>query len=240
MTKYGQFCPVAKAAEVFAERWTPLIVRELVCGSHRFNELESGLPNISRSLLAQRLRSLEHVGVIERRPTADGRAWGYHLTEAGAELASIVVALGEWGQRWVNSELRPSDLDLDLVMWDLHRRLNWDKLPSRRTVVRFDFSGAQSRAYWLVLEHGEASVCRGDPGFDVDLDVTADTAAFHSVWIGHAQLTDAIREGLIRIDGPSDLVRAFPSWLSYSVFAHIRPARDRAGATLHGTSASRG
>ena len=228
MTKYGQFCPVAKAAEVFAERWTPLIVRELVCGSHRFNELESGLPNISRSLLTQRLRSLEQVGVIERRPTEDGRTWGYHLTEAGVELGSIVVALGEWGQRWVNHEIGPSDLDLDLVMWDLHRRLNWDNLPSsRRVVVRFDFSGAQSRTYWLVLEHGEASVCRGDPGFEVDLYVTADTAAFHRVWIGHLQLADAVREGLIRIDGPSDLVHAFPSWLSYSVFARIPPARGR-------------
>ena len=230
MTKYGQFCPVAKAAEVFAERWTPLIVRELVCGSHRFNELESGLPNISRSLLAQRLRSLEQVGVIERRLTADGRAWGYHLTDAGGELASIVIALGEWGQRWVNFDLRPSDLDLDLVMWDLHRRLNWDRLPARRVVVRFDFSGAQSRTYWLVLEHGEASICRGDPGFEVDLYVTADTAAFHRVWIGHLQLAESVREGLIRIDGPSDLVRTFPSWLSYSVFAHVRPARDRSAA----------
>jgi DNA-binding HxlR family transcriptional regulator len=225
VTTYGQFCPVAKAAEVFAERWTPLIVREIVCGSHRFNELESGLPNISRSLLTQRLRSLEQAGVIERRPTGDGHASGYYLTEAGAELGTIVIALGEWGQRWVNSEIRPSDLDLDLLMWDLHRRLIWDTLPARRVVVRFDFSGAQARTYWLVLEHGEASVCRGDPGFDVDLYVSADTVAFHRVWIGHLRLGDVIRDGQVRIDGPSDLVQAFPGWLSYSVFAHVRPAR---------------
>ncbi len=232
MTTYGQFCPVAKAAEVFAERWTPLIVREIVCGSHRFNELENGLPNISRSLLTQRLRSLEQAGVIERRPTGDGRAWGYYLTEAGTELGSIVIALGEWGQRWVNSEIRPSELDLDLLMWDLRRRLNWDTLPSYRVVVRFDFSGAQVRSYWLVLEHGEASVCRGDPGFDVDLYVTADTVTFHRIWIGHVQLADALHDGHVRIDGPTDLVRAFPGWLSYSVFAHVRPARNKVAGVM--------
>lgn len=230
MTKYGQFCPVAKAAEVFAERWTPLIVREIVCGSHRFNELENGLPNISRSLLVQRLRSLEQAGVIERRPGADGRAGGYYLTKAGEELGGIVVTLGEWGQRWVSRDLRAAELDLDLLMWDVHRRLNWDRLPPRRVVIRFDFSGAQSRTYWLVLEHGEASVCRGDPGFDVDLYVAADTLVFHRVWLGHARFADAIQEQSIQLNGPAELVRAFPSWLAYSTFAHIRPTRARAGA----------
>lgn len=225
MSTYGQFCPVALGAEIFAERWTPLILREIVCGSHRFNELENGLPNISRSLLTQRLRALERAGVIERRPTADGHAWGYHLTVAGKELGGIVVALGEWGQRWVNHDLRASDLDLDLLLWDLHRRLNWEMVPPGRLVIRFDFSGAQVRTYWLVLEHEEASVCHGDPGFDVDLYVSADAATFHRVWLGLAPLADAVQAGLVEIVGSAELARSFPSWLAYSTFAHIRPAR---------------
>lgn len=226
VTKYGQFCPVAKAAEIFAERWTPLILREIVCGSHRFNELENGLPNISRSLLTQRLRSLELAGVIKRSPSADGHAWGYFLTEAGEELGGIVVILGEWGQRWVNYDLRATDLDLDLLIWDLHRRLNWNEIPPERVVVRFDFSGAQCRTYWLILEHEEASVCRGDPGFDVDLYVTADAATFHRVWLGLTPFADAVHAGQVEVSGPGKLAQAFPSWLAYSTFAHVRPARS--------------
>jgi DNA-binding HxlR family transcriptional regulator len=233
LTKYGQFCPVAKAAEVFAERWTPLILREIVCGSHRFNELESGLPKISRSLLTSRLRSLERAGVIERHPVDAGQTLGYYLTDAGAELGNIVVTLGEWGQRWVNHDVGPADLDLDLLLWDLHRRLKWDEIPAARIVVRFDFSGAQFKTYWLVLDHGEASVCLGDPGFETDLYVSADTVAFHRVWIGRARLADAMRDDLVRIEGPSDLVRAFPSWLAFSLFAHIHLSRRRGAASRH-------
>lgn len=223
MGRYGQFCPVAMAAEIFAERWTPLVLRELFCGSRRFNELERGLPRISRSLLVQRLRALERAGVVEHRPAANGRASEYHLTRAGQELANVVMALGKWGQRWAMTELRPTDLDPDLLMWDLHRRLHTDRLPARRLVVRFDFSGACKKSYWLVLEGGEASICWGDPRFDVDLLVSVDTVAFHYVWLGHLRLADAIREGLVEIEGPSDLVRAFPGWLALSVFAGVRP-----------------
>lgn len=237
MGTYGQFCPIAMAAEIFAERWTPLILRELYCGSRRFNELERGLPRISRTLLVQRLRALERAGVVEHRSAANGRASEYHLTAAGQDLANVVMALGEWGQRWANTELRPTDIDPDLLMWDLRRRLHTDRLPARRVVVRFDFSGACSKSYWLVLEGREASICWGDPGFDVDLLVGVDTLAFHYVWLGRLSLDDAIRKGLLVMEGPSNLVRAFPGWLALSVFSGVRPAaaaRSDVGSLRYG------
>lgn len=228
MRSYGQFCPVAKASEIFAERWTPLILRELLVGSHRFSELEQGLPGIPRSLLVQRLRTLESVGVLERRAKG-GKRVEYHLTEAGQELFDIVKGLGDWGQRWANFEIRPEEVDPALLMWDMHRRIHVDRLPDRRVVARFDFKGAGRGRFWLVLERPEPSVCLTDPGFEVDLYVTADAMALHRVWMGHARLADALRSDLVRIEGPSELARAFPEWLALSTFAEIRPVA-RAGA----------
>jgi DNA-binding HxlR family transcriptional regulator len=221
---YRQFCPVAKAAEILAERWTPLIVRELLLGCHRFNELEHGLPRIPRSLLVQRLRALERAGLVERRASATGRGALYYLTPAGQALLPVIEGLAEWGQRWVNADVGPSDLDPSLLMWDMRRRINLDQLPAQRVVAQFDFRGACSGSYWLILDRKDVSVCLRDPGFDVDLLVTADTLALHRVWIGRLRLADALREELIQLDGPSDLVRGFPRWLALSSFAHIPPA----------------
>jgi DNA-binding HxlR family transcriptional regulator len=218
---YGQFCPVAMAAEIFAERWTPLIIRELMCGSHRFNELEHGLPRISKSLLVQRLRVLGQAGLVEHRLSERGRGSEYHLTPAGNELGQVVMALGEWGQRWAVSDIEQRHLDPDLLMWDLHRRMHADRLPDQRVVVRLDLRGAFTKSYWLVLENGESSICWGDPGFDVDLLVTADTLAFHRVWMGRLGFTEAVRDQLIQLDGPRDLVQRFPDWLALSVFANV-------------------
>ena len=227
MTRYGQFCPVAKAAEIFAERWTPLILRELLCGSHRFNELERGLPKISRSLLSQRLRYLEDVGLVERRPTVGARAAEYHLTEAGRDLYDVIVRLGEWSHRWFDPLIDEADLDPSLLMWDMQRRLNLDRLPDRRVVVQVDFLGACRESRWLLLEPGAPSVCWDPPGFDVDLVVRADTLALHRVWLGHLRFADALRGGLIELDGPRELVRAFPDWLALSLFAPARAASER-------------
>lgn len=225
MSSYGQFCPVAKASEIFAERWTPLIVRELLMGSHRFSGLESGLPGIPRSLLVKRLRSLERAGLVERRLGADGRVSEYHLTPAGQELLPVVERLGEWGQRWVNQDVGPADVEPSLLMWDMRRRLHLERLPpDRRVVIQFDFRGLRRRSYWLVVDRREASVCLQHPGFDVDLLVTADTVAMHRVWIGRLRLRDAIANGEVRLDGPSQLVRAFPLWLALSSFAHVPAA----------------
>ena len=218
MRGYGQFCPVAIASEVFAERWTPLIVRELFCGSRRFNELLNGLPRIPRSVLVQRLRTLEAVGVIERTVDASGRGIEYHLTQAGQELGDVVLRLGDWGQRWANVEIGSHNLDPDLLMWDIHRRLDSGQLPEGRTVVQVDLTGAHEKSYWLVLERPMASVCWTDPGFDVDLIVRADSVTLHRIWMGQADLAPALRDGLVALDGPPELRRAFPDWLQLSIF----------------------
>lgn len=221
MPTYRQFCPVAKAAEIFAERWTPLILRELLLGSHRFSEIEAGVPRMSKSLLAQRLRFFQRAGLVERRIGEGGRSPEYYLTPAGQELFGVVEQLAIWGQRWANLELEPDDIDPDLLMWDMRRRINWECVPDRRVVVQFDFSGLSSGHYWLILEKRDASVCLTYPGFDPDLIVTADTLAFHQLWVGHLSFSAALTRQLICIDGPRDLARAFPDWLALSMFAHI-------------------
>ncbi len=224
MRRYGGFCPVAKAAEIIAERWTPLIVRELLTGSHRFHELEVGVPGIPHSLLVQRLRALERAGVVERRTDARGRRVEYWLTPAGQELFDVVRTPGEWGQRWVNHDIGPADTDPQLLMWDMHRRIHLDRLPDQRVVIQFDFRGAKPGSYWLVLEQPEPSVCMKDPEFEVDLLVTADTLALHQVWMGQMALADAMHQGLVEVHGPRHLARAFPDWLALNLFASVPPA----------------
>jgi DNA-binding HxlR family transcriptional regulator len=230
MTKYGQFCPVAKAAEIFAERWTPLILRELLVGSHRFNQLENGLPRISRTLLTQRLRSLESAGIVERR-YLHGRAGAeYHLTPAGTELYEVVFRLGEWSQRWFNPLLDLDDLDPQLLVWDMHRRLHRDQLPDRRVLIQFDFTGARTASYWLILDSPESSVCWEHPGFEIDLLVTADTLALHRIWMGHQSFAHALRHGQVALDGPRELTHNFPKWFALSMYAS--PPQPPAGYTL--------
>jgi DNA-binding HxlR family transcriptional regulator len=225
MRSYGQFCPVAIASEVFAERWTPLVVRELFCGSHRFNELLNGLPRMPRSVLVQRLRSLEAAGVVERRADAAGRVVEYHLTQAGAELGDVVLRLGDWGKRWADIPVGPDNLDPDLLLWDIHRRLDGDRLPDERAVVEIDLTGAHRKSYWLVLERPLVSICWSDPGFEVDLRVIADSVALHRVWVGQVELAAALRQGAITLEGPAELRRAFPQWLKLSIFVEREQGR---------------
>lgn len=217
---YGQYCPIAKGAEIFADRWTPLIVRELHFEEiHRFNELERALPGISRSLLSQRLRRLERVGVIERRLGPEGRA-GYYLTPPGRELFEVAEVLGQWAARWAFTDPRPDELDPILLMAWVRRSIYRDRLPRRRTVVQFNFRGAKRRTIWLLLEPSEVSVCLQNPGFDVDLWISADLEAFYRYWLGRIEFRDAIEHGLIQVEGsPMVLVRAFPTWLKRSHFA---------------------
>jgi DNA-binding HxlR family transcriptional regulator len=223
MRGYGQFCPVAIASGVFAERWTPLVVRELFCGSRRFNELIIGLPRIPRSVLVQRLRTLESSGVVERRVDASGRGPEYHLTQAGVELGEVVVLLGDWGYRWAELPVGPENLKPDLLMLDIHRRLDNERMPEQRVVVQIDLTGANVKSYWLILERPEPSVCWTDPGFEPDLLVEADSVALHRVWVGQLGLEQALRDRLITLDGPSDLRRLFPGLLKLSLFVE----RDR-------------
>lgn len=227
MRGYGQFCPVAKAAEIFAERWTPLIMREVLMGSTRFNELERGLPGISRSILSQRLKRLEQEGLIERRISDGSRTPEYVPTQIGSGLFDVIMLLGEWGARWLSEDVDPSDLDPDLLMWDMHRRIDTDRLPEERVVVRFDFTGLYNQSNWLILRRNDVSVCYVDPGLDVDLVVTTDTLALHRIWSGYQTFENALRSGQLQFEGPRELARQFPGWLQLSVFAHIQQARAR-------------
>jgi DNA-binding HxlR family transcriptional regulator len=231
MKGYGQFCPVAKAAEIVAERWTPLVLRELVCGSHCFSHLHRGLPLMSRSLLAQRLVQLEDAGIIRGVAKTKGRGRDYFLTTAGEELRPLIDTLGEWGQRWARRELSKGDLDPGLLMWDIRRRVNTDRLPDRRVVVQFDFRAVPKTArspatFWLILEPRDVDVCLKDPGFEIDLFVDADLAALTKAWLGDLRLADAIRSGLVRVEGATALVRAFPGWLALSGFAAVERPRS--------------
>lgn len=218
MRGYLQFCPIAKAAEVFAERWTPLILRELLDGSHRFGELRRGMPLISQSLLSQRLKSLERDGVIESQRAPDGRSCEYHLTPAGEALRPVVELLGAWGHRWTVDQLRDEDFDPAVLMWFLHRLILTDRLPKRRVVVRFEFREGRHRLWWLILDGPEVDLCLRDEGFDVDLYVLADPRALANAILGRRDLGQTISAGLVEVEGPRDLVRAFPSWIGTSSF----------------------
>ena len=225
---YGQFCPVAKACEIFAERWTPLILRELMCGSSRFGELHQGLRKMSRTLLSARLRELQDAGIVHSEERANGHGREYRLTAVGEELRPMIMLLGEWGQRWLQARVDSADLDVFLLMTDMQRNLRVANLPLQRTVVRFDFRGvprnmAQGRTWWLVLGSGAVDLCHKNPGFEVDLVVDADLRAFAEVWLGRQPLASAIRSESVTLRGPRALVRAFPSWFALSVFAATKP-----------------
>ena len=226
MRRYGQFCPVAQAAEVIAERWTPLVIRELLSGSRRFNDIQRGVPLMSSALLAKRLKTLELCGIIERRSLVGG-GHEYHLTQAGEELRPWVEMMGVWGQRWVRRPVSPEEADPALLMWDMRRSINVERLPDKRVVVRFDFREAPKgkRSWWLVLARPEADLCLHDPGFEVGLTVRTDAVAMASVWVGDLDLLGAIRTRLIMLKGPSHLRRAFPSWLSLSPLTEVKSAR---------------
>jgi DNA-binding HxlR family transcriptional regulator len=225
---YHQYCPVARASEILADRWTPLIVRELLAGSHHFNEIERGLPSISRSLLVSRLRQLEDAGVLERRVSDRPNATSYQLTPAGRDLQRVLDRLGAWAVRWVFRDPRPDEQDPVLLAWMMRRRIRKDVLPPRRTVVELDFSGKRARRIWLLLEPRETSVCLKPPGFDPDLIVRADLAYFQRVWLGHIEFDAAIRSGNVVIEGSPALARAFPGWLMWSPMARfVQAERER-------------
>jgi len=218
MPNYGQFCPVSRGADVFAERWTPLIIRELLNGSHRFSELQLGLPRISRNLLALRLDTLVRSGVIVRRPLERGRGFSYHLTEAGEELRPVVEALGAWGYRWAGTDLPQRALDPVLLMWFIRRRIRTEALPRGRIVVRFDFR-RPARSFWLRFDRPTVDLCFTDEGFEVELVVEADLAALTAVWLGRERLIDAVARGQLRLEGDGDVVRSFGGWFGLSPFA---------------------
>lgn len=222
---YGQFCPVAMAAEILCTRWTIILLRELIAGSTRFNELRRGIPRMSPALLSQRLKELEEAGVVERRPIAtEPGLFEYHLTESGRELAPIVEGFGRWGQRWVSSELTLEKLDAQLLMWDMRRGLVTDPLPDRRSVIQFRYAEQPpaTRCWWLVVEPGHGvQLCSIDPGFDVDLYIATDLRTATAIWMGHDQVRDAIDQERMLLTGDARLAEKIEQWLGLSPFAKV-------------------
>ena len=217
MRGYGQFCPVALAAEVLCERWTLLVVRELLSGSKRFGDLQRGVPRMPKSMLAQRLRSLQRAGILRRTDE------GYELTEAGEELRPIVMSFGEWGKRWVRHPLRQEDVDLNLLMWDMRRRVDPDAIPEDPVMIEFEFRDVPGKParYWLHVRPEEVDLCLTHPGFEVDLQVESDPATMAEIWLGDADLEQAIRGGRIKVRGDRKLAEEFPGWLQRSVFSAV-------------------
>jgi DNA-binding HxlR family transcriptional regulator len=217
---YGQFCPVAKAMELLDERWTILIVRELAAGSEHFNDLRRGVPRISPSLLSKRLSQLVRAGIIDRQVDGD-QVW-YALTAAGRELKPVVEAIGVWGTRWIG-ELGDADLDPKLLLWDMHRNVDHDAVPSGRTVVQFHFPdvATTARTWWLVISADDVDVCDTDPGYPVAVIVTGTLRRMTEIWRGDLGWNDAIRSGEVTLTGAQPLRRRLPTWFTLSIFAPV-------------------
>ncbi len=227
MIDYGQFCTVARGAEVFGERWTPLVVRELLCGSTRFNDIRRGVPRMSASLLVQRLRKLEEIGVVKRVVVAAGGPAEYHLTGAGEELRPIVMALGEWGARWIGSRLKRGQLDVGFLMWDIRRFVRLAEFPRDRSVLiqfRFPDAHAGERRWWLVVEGGSADLCRDDPGPEPTLVVESTVLALTEIWTGDRDALEAVESRAIRVRGGARDACDLWRWLGRSAFADTREA----------------
>lgn len=227
---YGQFCPVAQAAEVLTERWTLLVLRELLMGSTRFNELQRGVPRMSSSLLSKRLREMERSGLITREPLQGERGHAYRLTPAGEALGPLVVSLGNWSREWLKREISEEEADPALLMWDVRRSVQLDRLPQEQLVTFFRYRDAEEgkRAWWLVAQPDGADLCFTDPGFAIDLQVDAEAQAMAEVWVGQLELGAAMKAKRLRVSGPEHLVRSLPDWLGFSTFAYEDPAAELA------------
>ena len=215
---YADYCPIAIANEVIGDRWNPLILREIMVGSRGFNEIHRGIPRISRTLLAQRLRMLEGSGLIVRRPRPEGRAADYVLTDAGSDLQPILWELGRWATRWVFGDPTENQLDTPHLVWRLHQTTDCDRAPRARTTVEFRTHGPGSGRSWLVFEKGASTACQIDPGYDVDLLVLAEARELHRWFMGRTTWREACENEGIRIVGPERLARAFPDWFVPSEF----------------------
>ena len=220
---YKQFCPVAMASEVLCTRWTLVLLRELIAGSTRFNDLRRGVPKMSPTLLSQRLKELEQADIIERKPVRSEKGvFEYTLTESGRDVRSVIEAVGFWGQKWVESSLSLKNLDPSLLMWDMRRNLNADSLPDERCVIQFLYSDlpASKKNWWLVIEpDGEVDLCWADPGFDTDLYVTTDLHTMTAIWMGVETVRKARRDDNLTLVGDKNLAKTMQTWLGLSPFA---------------------
>ena len=230
MAEHDSYCPVNMATEVLGDRWTPLIVRELILGSTRFNDLVRALPGISRTLLSKRLRHLERKGVLEAWPSPTGRGSEYHLTPAGRDLEGVIDAFGRWAIEWLYEEMDAHEIPPTQLMWWMHRRVEPARFPPARTVLEFRFS-RPVQTIWLLLERETASVCVQHPGGDVDLVATATARTFGQVFRGSRRWHEAVTAGDIDVAGPPRLARSLPTWFTWSPWADV--TRQRAGHGPH-------
>jgi DNA-binding HxlR family transcriptional regulator len=211
-TRFAEYCPIAVGAEFFADRWTPLVMRELIMGATQFNEIHRGIPRISRTLLSQRLRQLQERGLVDKREQGPGRPVRYTLTPAGADMEPIVMALGTWAAKWALREPNEENLDIRWLVWHLHKYVAAEELPAKRTTVQFVLRGPGGGQAWIVLDEQGATACQQDPGYDVDVIMRGDNREAHRWFLGRTTLEAARRAGLLELEGPTKLVRQFPAW----------------------------
>lgn len=239
MKGYAQFCPIAKAAEILAERWTLLVLRDLLYGSCRFNDLRRGVPLMSPTLLSQRLRTLEQAGLVARKAAHGNGHWEYHLTQAGEALRPIVDAIGHWGQTWARSTLPPDELDPGRLMWAMHRHFCFANLPPGRLVLNIEITDAKRLpAWWFIIRGDSADLCWDDPGCDADVSLHADLLTLTQIYIGDLSLMRARELGRLKVHGSKDVVSGMSSWFPRSKFADDNPwavderPNDALGPTL--------
>ena len=224
MADYGQFCPVAKATELIGERWTLLIIRELVLGTRRFNDFQRALSRISPSLLSKRLRELEAAGIIVRKTQQGRRGHEYYLTPAGKQLSPIIEHLAVWGMRWARDRLTERELDVEFLMWEVRRRLNHDALPGGETTICFNFDElTQFNSWWLLIRDGDVDLCTENPGTDVDLYINTGVRTMIEIWEGTLDVKTALRKELLKTVGDRWLARNLPEWLGICLYADVQP-----------------
>ena len=222
MKGYGSFCPVAKGAEILTERWTLLVLRELLLGSCHFNHLRRGIPQMSPTLLSKRLQTLEGAGLVSRKSGGNGH-WEYHPTQAAEELGPIIEAVGHWGQRWTRSRLIPGELDAGRLMWNMRRSFNVESVPLGGLVLYTEILDARLRRWWFVVRDGEVDLCWDDPGLDVDITLYASLLTLVKIFIGDLPLARARELGKVEIHGPKDLIRGMSTWFPRSKYADDNP-----------------
>jgi len=224
MVDYGQFCPVAKATELIGERWTILIIRELVLGTHRFSDFQRALSRISPTLLTKRLKDLEKAGIVIRKAQQGRRGYQYFLTPAGRQLSPIIEHLATWGMRWARGQLTDEELDVEFLMWEVQRRLDTTALPDGETVLCFIFEElTQFKSWWIVVDGNDVDLCTKNPGKDVDLYINSTVRSMVEIWEGDLELRTALRKQLIKTNGNRQLVKTLPEWFGICLYADIKP-----------------
>ena len=225
-SSYKQFCPVAMAAEILGARWSLVLIRELVAGSTRFNELRRGVPRMSPALLSKRLKDLETAGIVMRaRVTGAPDLFEYRLTEAGRSLRTVIEAVGIWGQTWLETEASLENLDPNLLMWDMRRNINPTPMPRRRNTIQVIFTDLREaqRNWWLIVQPDqEVDLCSVDPGFDVDLYLSTNLRTMTEIWMGYTTIARAKEQERLIITGSRQLEADLGSWLSLSPFAKVK------------------